>query len=251
MVFVHAFESESEVLFADTKDLLEQAYRIRYRVYCEEFGFEQEAEQSPGLEIDQFDSFSHHYLIRCKATEQFVGTIRMVLPRSGSDGRLPIEEKFGGMISQGDWHPSNCCKSEQAEIGRLAVLKEYRNLTLQNPELPRSLRLTPIVVIALYLAVAAECRLNQRLQRAYLIVEPRLARHLKTLGVCFEQIGPGVNFRGKRAPFVMLRENWNESFKGHIFELYRKILLQLDQVGVGRKTITTRPATVEWFQQSA
>lgn len=251
MVFVRAFESEYQVIFADNPELLEQVHRIRYQVYCEEFGFEKAAEHSPGQEIDEFDAFSHHYLIKHKASDSCVGTIRMVRPRKGYPESLPIAKHFLHAITSEGCHPVLGCNSEKAEIGRLAVLKEFRNQTLQNNDLPARLKTIPIVVTALYLAVAAECRLNPQLQYAYLVVEPRLARHLKTLGICFEQIGPVMDFRGNRAPFVMQRENWKETFRGQIDELFQKVVAELQLVGVGGGEEIPVVSTMELSRQTA
>lgn len=235
MVFVRAFESEYEVIFAATPELLEQVHRIRFQVYCQEFGFEPESKLNPGQEIDEFDGYSHHYLIRQKRSGLYVGTIRMVKPSPGESRTLPVDSLCQNATLE------RRCNSEAAEIGRLAVLKEFRNLTLSHPDIPARLRAIPIVSTALYIAIAAECFLTSKLKHVYLIAEPRLARHLKTIGFEFEQLGPVIDFHGQRAPFVLKRDQWKQSFRGQLLNLYLKLLEELEEIGVN-ETLSPQPA---------
>jgi len=62
---------------ANTSCLLEDVFRLRYRVYCLELKWE--APNDTGLEIDQYDEYSSHYLIRHRASGEPAATVRLIL----------------------------------------------------------------------------------------------------------------------------------------------------------------------------
>lgn len=226
-----AFHQEYRVIYASTPELVEQACKIRYAVYCEEFGFEKSSSHQ-NIESDRFDLFSNHYLIQHKPSSEFVGTIRMVSPCVAETAPLPISQLFGSNQEELKCQPASFCASSISEISRLAVLPEFRNRTLSNTDFSYQASL-PIVVIALYATAAADFQLNPERKYLFLLSEPRLVRHLRILGICFEKVGPIIEHRGKRAPHVLKRENWNEGFKGQLYELYRSLVASLHMQGIG------------------
>src|SRR6202012_3997540 len=58
-----------------------EAQRLRYRVYCEERGFEA---GDSGLEQDDFDASSGHVLLRSRRSQAVLGTVRVVLPTAAA-----------------------------------------------------------------------------------------------------------------------------------------------------------------------
>ena len=61
-----AFISYFDVSLATTVEQREQIARLRYRVYCEEFGYENATDFPGGMEIDEFDDYSLHCLVTHK-----------------------------------------------------------------------------------------------------------------------------------------------------------------------------------------
>ena len=49
---------------------------LRYKVYCEERGFEKPEDHPDGLERDEYDEYSVHFAAIEKGTQEVVGTIR-------------------------------------------------------------------------------------------------------------------------------------------------------------------------------
>ena len=45
------------------------------------------------------------------------------------------------------------------------------------------------------------------------MVEPRLARSMRFVGLPFEQIGPVIDYHGKRAPFYIQPQSVEENLK--------------------------------------
>src|SRR5450759_1105965 len=73
---IDALEEEFEVRVADTHDLIEESYRLRYQVYCLERHF---LEGASGIESDEFDANSCHTVLLNRASGEVVGSARLVL----------------------------------------------------------------------------------------------------------------------------------------------------------------------------
>lgn len=76
------------LLVADNADDVAAAQRLRYRVFAEELGARLTTVE-PGLDIDEFDAYCDHLIVRDDATGEVVGTYRMLPP--GRTGR-----RYGG-----------------------------------------------------------------------------------------------------------------------------------------------------------
>ncbi|MGH8567684.1 MAG: GNAT family N-acyltransferase, partial [Gammaproteobacteria bacterium] len=94
------FRKYFEILRADTPDLLEEAFRLRYEVYCGEGclpGFDP-LDYPDGLERDIYD-YEHrsvHCLLRHRSTGSNAGTVRLVLADPVQpDAPFPIEVAAG------------------------------------------------------------------------------------------------------------------------------------------------------------
>jgi N-acyl amino acid synthase of PEP-CTERM/exosortase system len=70
------------------------------------------------------------------------------------------------------------------------------------------LRCFPFIAVGLYFAAAA-LALENDIKHAYVMMEPRLARSMGFVGIKFKQIGPVVDYHGKRAPYYINQELLN------------------------------------------
>src|SRR5947209_9449313 len=73
---IRAAQDELSVELVTSAEQLLEAQRLRFRVYCEERGFEPGTD---GLEQDAFDPASRHVLVRSRNTGTVLGTVRVVL----------------------------------------------------------------------------------------------------------------------------------------------------------------------------
>src|SRR4051812_39059575 len=80
---LRAAVDELTVEVAVTPGQVLEAQRLRYRIYCEERGFEP---GNNGLEQDEFDRASRHVLVRSRVTGAVLGTVRVVLSETGLGG---------------------------------------------------------------------------------------------------------------------------------------------------------------------
>ena len=107
-----------DVCLAERPEEIEQAMRLRYRVFRDEFGARLSA--GDGLDRDLFDRHCHHLIVRDRQRDEVVGTYRVLLPeRARRIGRLYAEDEF--------WLTRlNPIRDELVELGRSCVHPDYR-----------------------------------------------------------------------------------------------------------------------------
>ena len=69
---------------ADTAELREDCYRLRYDVYVEENGFIPVPSDHETLEYDHYDDRAIHFLLMHNQSGRSVGTIRVLLPNDSA-----------------------------------------------------------------------------------------------------------------------------------------------------------------------
>ena len=212
-------------LLAQSEEEKHSVYSIRHQVYCEELKFE--AENKARQETDEFDRHSLHCLIRHKRSGSYAGTVRLVRPLESGE-QIPIQKYCLKSISPDKINPSDFAPSEICEISRLAVPNEFRrrsadkysgaavgaiNESIYSEE---ELRCFPFIAIGLYLSSAAMVIKND-IKHTFVMMEPRLARSMRFVGIQFEQIGPAIEYHGKRAPYyinpAILHDSLTPGFK--------------------------------------
>jgi N-acyl amino acid synthase of PEP-CTERM/exosortase system len=239
---VETFERYFDVSFCDTEALLLETQRLRYEVYCREFGFEREEDCPGGLETDVFDSQALHCLIRHRATAEIAGCVRLVHLAGGSrQTRLPVATYCAAALEGADLHPDNLPADEVCEISRLAVSAGFRRRfseqetqlgNLDAAELDSaSARSFPLLAVALFMA-ARFMMLHCGKPHVFTTMEPRLARMLERTGLRFRRLGPVVDYHGRRAAYYLHytpseHETSLASIRGDLHGLFRVIDSQL------------------------
>jgi len=212
-------------LVADTTELSNESYRIRNDVYCDELNFLDTGHN--GLEVDDFDKYSTHCLIQHIPTTRFSGTVRVVRPETNQHS-IPLQKYCSESISKDKINPKDFAPHEICEISRLAVPKDFRKRQTDNFKgaatgvinqqiySENELRCFPFIAVGLYLS-AASVVIENEIKHTFVMMEPRLARSMSFIGIQFEQIGPAVNYHGKRAPYYinpsLLLENLTPGFQ--------------------------------------
>lgn len=224
-----------DIVFADTDALKAHCYKIRYDVYCNELEFEDSNNFPNGLETDNFDQFSHHYLIKHKTSDLFAGTVRIV-DTTLSKGHFPcpFELHCLNSITDKSLHPGLVRKKTYCEVSRLAVPNTFRRrkgeekqaFVFEGDRVSISLeekKAFPYIAIGLYFCAAAHFVNARVLEHIYVMMEPRLAIHLKRVGIEFKQIGPVTDYHGKRAAYHINRERLLNRMQTHLLGLYTGI----------------------------
>jgi N-acyl amino acid synthase of PEP-CTERM/exosortase system len=225
------FNKFFQIKFANTKELEEEAFKIRYRVYSQELGWEPENESK--METDECDEYSFHCLLRHRRTGVFAGCVRLVIPPvENPDLQLPFE--------------SNCLQSARTEvidstklergcfgeISRLAVLSSFRRREREkntpfiinnvNPATVYSedeRRNFPNIAVGLYLSAVALADICNH-SGMFVMMEPRLNKRLTRFGLPFVQVGDEMDYHGKRAMFHLPREGFKSGLTIELKEFY-------------------------------
>ena len=202
------FAQYFELAPALSQEQRNMVYQIRYRVYCEEFGYESPEAFSNHEETDNFDDQSMHCLVTHRASGVPVGCVRVVMPQ-GND-LMPMEVHAGDSIDAEFMRSFQSQRNVLCEISRLAVDGAFRRRRKEqeNPignvdalgtsEWER--RTFPLIALSLMVGAGA---LADSLGRRHClaIMEPFLPVMMRRAGIHFRRIGQDFQFRGTRAPY--------------------------------------------------
>jgi N-acyl amino acid synthase of PEP-CTERM/exosortase system len=198
--FSHFFTAE--VAHADQYNISvsRAAMNIRHQVFCEELELMKKVDDK--FETDQFDSYSSACVVKHARTHEYAGTLRIIKPDNPMQ-LLQIEKNCLDVITNMDFHPSRFPQDKICEISRLAVPEAFRKKTIENEAYTNlDLQFFPMISVGLYLTAMAQI-LKFGTNHVFIMVEPRLVRNIALIGVKFKQIGPVVDYIGKRAPFYI------------------------------------------------
>jgi len=240
------FRSRFEVLPAVSDSLVEEVYRVRHRVYCEELGFE--AIRADALERDQYDDHAIHLLLRTAGEGAPVGCARLVRPSPmDQSAPMPFERMCAASLDRSIVDPARLPRNTIAEVSRLAVMRDFRRRkgeerqpaplsgsdfgTEQHPRFP-------YIVVSLYLGVTAIASIHG-IETLFMLTEPRLATHFAKLGMNLRQIGSPIEHRGLRIPSMMSVSGFVSGFNNYARPLYLEIMEEV------ARTLRTRGAPGE------
>lgn len=195
--------------------LYEEIFRLRFQVYCREWGFEKEEDHENEMEIDHYDEADQCIYVGAihKESGKLVGTARVIMLPANPQP-FPMEKQF-------------FVRSQVGEISRLAVTKELSrrvddlHAIMKNPhleELPPLNRevtdrrnIANDIVFGLYRALCAESG-KEGLSFWYAAMARSLFALLKRRGVNFIPLGPERDYHGMRRAYLgyipdILKEN--------------------------------------------
>ena len=136
--------------------------------------------------------------------------------------------------------PENFRREEICEFSRLAVKAEFRRrqadkfagsatgVISETTYSEQELRCFPFIAIGLYMT-AATLALESGITHAFVMMEPRLARSMKFVCIKFVQIGPTVDFHGKRAPYYINAEIFLDNLSSGFKSLFSTINNEIQQ----------------------
>jgi N-acyl amino acid synthase of PEP-CTERM/exosortase system len=205
--FVGSFNEHFDVVRADTADLRDLVYRVRYQVYCIENPFEDPARCPTQRETDEDDDRAVHTLLLHRGSGAAAGTARLILPRPGTGRPLPIERILRASGARMLLLPS----PRTAEVSRFAISREFRrrrsdsryadaafDSTCSEPGAVER-RLLPHITLGLIRGILGIC-LEHEITQLAAVMDPALLRLLARLGVAFAPLGPLVQYHGWRQP---------------------------------------------------
>lgn len=200
---------------ADTADLKDTAFSLRYRVYCVENPFEDPSNNPDGREIDEFDAHSTHSLLIYRPTMAPAGTVRLVLPRADDlDNSFALQRVCRDPLLR---DRTKFPVASMAEVSRFCISKEFRrrwndatyaesDLSAPEMSIEEERRILPHLSLGLIESLVRMSIANG-ITHWCAVMEPTLLRLLKRLGIHFEPIGPLIEYHGRRQPcYIPLRE---------------------------------------------
>ena len=107
------------VSWAKNSDEVRQAQRLRFDVFATEMGARLDT-TSPGHDVDLFDNYCEHLLVRDLATQEVVGTYRVLTPAQAKRvGSTYSDTEFDLVRLRG-------MRERMVELGRSCVHPDYR-----------------------------------------------------------------------------------------------------------------------------
>jgi N-acyl amino acid synthase of PEP-CTERM/exosortase system len=187
--------------------LLAASYRLRYQVYCVEYGYEDRDDFPDGQERDRFDERSVHSLLIHRSTGLVAGTVRLIRPDPlAPHDSLPIDRLCRDPILHDE---GVLARGSIAEVSRFAISKDFRK-RLEDVPSPTGVgpqwhesgderRRLPHLCVGLIQGLVYNSRLHG-IGAWVAEMEPALLRMLRKLGIYFDNMGPRIEFHGKRQP---------------------------------------------------
>ena len=174
----------------ETEEDLEHVYRLRYHIYCFEKGFEPKEKYPDGIEMDEYDVYSIHFI--AKVHDEAVGTARLILNNPlGFPG-----EKY----CKADISAFSIKKEQTVEISRFAVSNTLvRALNFDRTK----------ILIGLFREMYQETK-QLGIENLCAAMGKGLQRLLCKYGIIFSPLGPVVDYHGPRALHVSSMANVEE-----------------------------------------
>ena len=229
MTPVQHFEKYFAIVPVTSHTQMEQAYHIRYQVYCKEFGYEKHRKGEPELETDEYDTQSIHCLLIHKPSKRAIGCARLILSdQQRPEIPLPFERYCAHAFEKGYFDPDEFLPGQIAEFSRVAVVEEFRrreknaeaaNQVQQNIKDERRASDFPVIPICLFLA-SLSMLMNSEADYGIAMMEPKLERLLARYGIIFESVGEPINYHGWRSPYIIHRSEVGRHFKHGVGELF-------------------------------
>lgn len=104
---------------AQCESEIREAQKLRYRIFAEELGARL-SPRTPGLDIDLYDAYCEHLIVRDEENGRIVGTYRILSPQSA--------KQTGGYYSENEFDLTRLqlLRAGMVEIGRSCIDPGYR-----------------------------------------------------------------------------------------------------------------------------
>jgi len=227
------FQKFFELIVADTAELLEHVYRIRYQVLCVE-------QRLPGfdpvlcpdqMERDGYDSHSSHILLRYRPSGEFIGTVRLILHDS-SRPEKPLPVELYGQLDPALCDVKALPRQQTAEISRFLVVSQFdrrkgdrrkqaggaerreqtgaqqgREQRGTQQDRRSSDRRSALSIGLVLMAGVMRMSVKYDIRHWLSVADPALNKLMSFYGLNFNPIGPPVNYHGIRRPYYVKVED--------------------------------------------
>ncbi len=205
---VEDFQKYFNLELATSPSQLENVYRVRYRVYCEEFHYESAESFPDHLEVDEFDASSRHCLVSHKASGMPAGCARLVL--ADELQLLPMEKFCSSAIDADKIRAFDDKRHTICEFSRLGVDGAFRRRMGERESRfgeisaldcsKREQRTFSLIAVATILSALAMSEIIGR-PHCFAMMEPFLPRLLRRSGLIVQPAGTEIEYHGARSPY--------------------------------------------------
>ncbi len=202
--FYQTYWKTFKVVEADTPELREQAFRLRYQVYSIDPRFEGESADPAAMEKDAYDDRAIHHLMIHEASGQTVGTVRVLLPKTSNPlDSFEMQKQVKHPLLENQERSQHIC-----EISRLCMAPAFRKRPGDGRVLPayseqetgdfaplgrafirRRITYAPLGLIG----AAFETAMDRGILDIISMMDPADFRSLKRLGMPYKILGSRVN----------------------------------------------------------
>jgi N-acyl amino acid synthase of PEP-CTERM/exosortase system len=207
------FDKYFEMIPTTSDELKNEAYKLRYQVFCIENQIFNHEDYPDNLEFDDYDQQSVQYLIRHRESGNYAATTRLILPNANKPENLFPLELYCEINNFAVMQPID--RKHLAEVSRFCVSEVFKRRTNDSNSLTAISSRTPdyfthderrtfphIITFAL-IACCIKASHENDIHFLYGTLEPSWLRFLSSTGINFTKIGPMVNFHGDRWPAVI------------------------------------------------
>ncbi|MEZ5502012.1 MAG: PEP-CTERM/exosortase system-associated acyltransferase [Halioglobus sp.] len=236
---VEDFQRYFDLELATTPEQLERVYRVRYRVYCEEFQYEPAEAFPDQLETDEFDATSRHCLVVHKATGMPAGCARLVL--AGERRLMPMEKFCGAAIDQAILRAFDGRRHNICEFSRLGVDGAFRRRPGERASRfgeisaldcsQREQRTFSMIAVATILSALAMSELIER-PHCFAMMESFLPRLLRRSGFVVHPAGKETEYHGTRSPYYWDTREVVANMADELKDFYAVILADFGASGL-------------------
>jgi N-acyl amino acid synthase of PEP-CTERM/exosortase system len=222
------------VELATTGELLREAYRLRYRVYCDEFKYEPADAFPDEAEHDEFDPHSLQCLIVHRPTGRTAGCARLVNVSSKRD--MPLERFCMDSVYDEYRQIMSRDREKVCEFSRLAVDGVFRRRPSEDTDrfgaehflnaTPNEKRTYPLIAVAALLSGFALADLIGR-PHIFAMMEPFLPRLMKRSGILVETAGEPMEYHGTRAAYYSTAMGAVANLQPELKTLHEGVRMQL------------------------
>ncbi len=217
---------------ANSQELLDQAFKLRYEVYVKDCGYKFHNPYAfQEIEKDSYDEESHHCLLFHKPTKKPIGYIRLIPYKPYDDYRLPIES-FG--ISFNQDIVKKLRSPGLGEISRMSIHPSFRRRLSDKLYLfedscgaENSRFRVNYLPVCLVLACAALMHENN-IEYSVALMEYKLAVLVKKYGVTYQKIGSSIKLNGIRTPYMMANKKVIHDLTIEFKDLFKIIRQELN-----------------------
>jgi N-acyl amino acid synthase of PEP-CTERM/exosortase system len=213
-----ARENRFETILADTDQSRDVHFRFRYKIFCQETGFEQASAFPDKKERDQYDEASVHFIVWDHLHQNVAGAMRLV---DASETCLPIEDITSGCMLA-PWR----ARSRSIEFSRLCINRRYMRIQRNDffgvrksahvkngDEIPILFHQEDNeILLRLIRAMIAWSKTHGKVF-CFFLTTKALARVLQRQKVPMNAVGSSVSHRGERVPFLANLPEVHEEMK--------------------------------------